>query len=134
IGQDLLEGLARYITRRERAIERVSGVAANRLDTSCFEAGAVESSPGGRLFISRADPFLAKGLLAASKEAQIVPHAVTVMRDKAFQSAVMVAVAMAKDQSVEPLGFDTQQRKIAYQDLRRVAKIEQVLPGRAIYP
>src|SRR6476660_3779696 len=83
IGQDLLEGSARDIARRERAIECLSGVAANRLDTCGMKHTAVECSPGGRLFIARADPFLPKGLLAASKEAQIVPHAVAVMRDKA---------------------------------------------------
>jgi hypothetical protein len=44
IGQDLLEGLARYIARRERAIERVSGVAANRLDTCGMKRTAVECS------------------------------------------------------------------------------------------
>ena len=74
IGQHLLEGSARYIARRERAIERVGAVAADRLDTPRMKGISVECTPGGRLFIARADPFLAKGLLAASKEAQIVPH------------------------------------------------------------
>src|SRR5438874_1374873 len=134
IGQDLLEGLARYIARRERAIERVSGVAADRLDTRRMKGILVDCSPGGRLFIARANPFLAKGLLAASKEAQIVGHAVAIMCDKARQSTVVVAVAMAEDQSVQPLGFDTKQREIAYQDLRRVAKIEQIMPCRATCP
>ena len=68
IGQDLLEGSARDIARRERAIERVSGVAANRLDTCGMKRTAVECSPGGRRFIARADPFLAKGLLPTSKQ------------------------------------------------------------------
>ena len=96
IGQDLLEGLPRYIARRERAIERVSGVAADRLDTRRMKGILVDCSPGGRLFIARANPFLAKGLLAASKEAQIVGHAVAIMCDKARQSTVVVAVAMAR--------------------------------------
>src|SRR5438067_9408696 len=69
IGQDLLEGSARDIARRERAIERMSGVAANRLDTCGIKHTAVKCSPGGRLVIARADPFLAKGLLATSKQA-----------------------------------------------------------------
>src|SRR5437868_6561263 len=112
IGQDLLEGVARNIARRERAIERVSGVAADRLDTRRMKGILVECSPGGRLFIARANPFLAKGLLAASKEAQIVGHAVAIMRDKARQSTVMVAVAMAEDQSVQALGFDTSSVKL----------------------
>src|SRR5437868_15504211 len=55
IGQDLLEGLARDIARRERAIERVSGVAADRLDTRRMKGIPVECTPGGRLFIARAD-------------------------------------------------------------------------------
>src|SRR5262249_30362722 len=120
--------------RRERAIERVGIVAANRFDTRRMKRIPVECTPGGRLFIARAHPFLAKGFLAASKQAKIDRYAVAVMRDKARQSAVMVAVPMAEDQAIEPLGLDTKQREIADQDLRRVAKIEEVLPGRAVCP
>src|SRR5437660_7543388 len=69
IRQDLLEGLARDITRREGAIERMGGVTAHRLDTRRMKGILVECTPGGRLFIARADPFLAKGLLATSKQA-----------------------------------------------------------------
>src|SRR5207248_10194959 len=69
IGQDRLEGSTRDVARRERAIERVGGIAADRLETCRFEGGAIESSPGGWFFIARADPLLAKGLLAAGKQA-----------------------------------------------------------------
>src|SRR5204863_9873458 len=79
IGQDLLEGSTRDVARRERAIEHVSGVAADRLDTRRMKGILVECSPGGRLFIARANSFLAKGLLAASKEAQIVGHMLAIM-------------------------------------------------------
>src|SRR5690242_21854695 len=79
IGQDLLERSARDIAGRERAIKRVRGLAANRLNTCRMKPIAVERSPGGRLFIARADPFLAKGLLPTSKQADIVPHALAIM-------------------------------------------------------
>ena len=50
------------------------------------------------------------------------------MRDKASQPTVMIAVPVAEDQPVKALGLDAEQVEIAHQDLRRVAKIEQVLP------
>jgi hypothetical protein len=100
IGQNPLKRLARYIATGERAIEPMSALAVNRFDFGSLECRSVECSPRGRLFVARADPFLAKGLLPARKQAQIVAHAAPVIRDKACQPAVMVAVPVAEDQAV----------------------------------
>jgi hypothetical protein len=43
----------------------------------------------------------------------------------------MIAMPVAENQPVEPLGLDAEQVEIARQDLGGVSKIEQVLPGRA---
>jgi len=82
VGQYPFERLARDIARRERTVECMGGLTVNRFDVGGFERGAVERSPRGRLFVARPDPFLAKGLLAAGEQAQIVAHTVPVMRDK----------------------------------------------------
>ena len=51
------------------------------------------------------------------------------MGDKARQPTVMVAVPVAQNEPVEPLGLEAEQREIAQQHLGGVAKIEQILPG-----
>ena len=65
-----------------RTLQGVRGVAEHGLDPRGFQRHAVERAPGNRLFVARADPFLAKILLAAGEEPQIVAHAVAVMSDK----------------------------------------------------
>jgi hypothetical protein len=51
--------------------------------TPAARAPRGRGTPGARLLVARADPFLAKSLLAAGKEPQIVAYAVPIMRDKA---------------------------------------------------
>jgi hypothetical protein len=50
------------------------------------------------------------------------------MGDKAWQPAVMVAVSVAQNEPVEPLGLDAEQTEIPQQHLRRVAEVEEILP------
>ena len=50
------------------------------------------------------------------------------MGDKARQPAEMVAVSVAQNEPVEPLGLDAEQSEIAQQHLGRVAEVEEVLP------
>ena len=50
-----------------------------------------------------------------------------VVCDKAVEPAVMIAVAVAQDQPVDPRGVEVEQIEIAYQDFGRVAEIEQIL-------
>jgi hypothetical protein len=109
VGQYPLERLARDITGGERALQGMCGIAAHGLDAGGFERRAVERAPGDRLLVARADPLLAKILLAAGKKPQIVAHAVPIMGDKARQPAVMVAVSVAQDEPVEPLGLNAEQ-------------------------
>src|SRR6266567_5164070 len=44
--------------------------------------------------------------------------------------AVMVAMRMAENQAVEPLGHDAEQVEIAQEDLRGIAEIEEILAAR----
>src|SRR6516165_3381571 len=131
VGQHLLERSAGNIPGSERACERVWIVAAHRLDPRGFKRHAVDGPPGGRLLVARTDPFFAKRFLAAGKEAQIVAHAVSKLRDKARQPTVVIAVPVTQNEPVEPLGLDAEQGKVAHEHLGRVAEIEQVLAGPA---
>jgi hypothetical protein len=49
------------------------------------------------------------------------------MGDEARQPAVMIAVSVAQNESIEPLGLDAERTEIAQQHLGCVAEVQQVL-------
>src|SRR5216684_6327879 len=105
-------------------------LARHGLDPRCFERRRVERAPRAWLLVARAEPFLAEHRIAAGEQFEVVTHPAAVMLDKADHPPVMVAMRVAEDQAVEPLGHDAEQVEIAQEDLRRIAEIEEVLAAR----
>jgi hypothetical protein len=82
VGQDPLEGMARDVAGRKRALQGMRRIAAECREPCRFEQRPVERAPGHRLLVARADPFLAKCLLAACEELQVGAQAVAIMGEK----------------------------------------------------
>src|SRR5437016_3072149 len=120
--------MARNVAGGEWALQGTCSIAADGADPRGIECGAVERAPRAWLLLARADPLLAKRLLAAGKELQIPAHAVAIMGDKPWQPTVMVAVSVAQNEPVELLGLDAEQTEIAQQHFGGVAEVEEVLP------
>ena len=76
--------------------------------------------------MAQADPFFTKSFSCRDKGLQIRAHALTILRDKTRQPGIMVAVAVAQDKSLEPLGLDPEKLEISHQDLGRVTEIEKI--------
>src|SRR5271166_6126735 len=121
------EGLTRDAAGRKGAAERVRGVAAYRADLGSFEGFAVERAPRHGAAASLFDPLFLKDALATGKQLQIDAHARSVMPDEPFEPAIMVAMSMAQDESIDPRRIDVEQIEVADQHLRGVAKIQQIL-------
>jgi hypothetical protein len=107
--------------------ECLRGVAAADRDTGRFDRAAVESAPRHRIGAAPLHPFLGKGGLAAGKECELGRQMGAVVGNKAFEPAVMVAVAVAEDQPGQAAGVEVEQREVADQHLGGKAEIEPIL-------
>src|SRR6516162_4750044 len=97
-----LEGLPGDVAGRKSAAKRLRGFTAHRTDTGGLQRLEVEHTPGYRFGATPLDPFFLKVGLAAGEEPQVWAHSCSIVGNEPVESAVVVAMAVAQNQAVDP--------------------------------